>query len=680
MKRQNIISKIANVPVVLHVIGLLAVATCLTLTAGIVAQAQSVPADATEIRGSLGMQNSFSYQGSQKNHQFTILDAFTDVRVHPSTDSTESEVSIAVSPVDTKILLASANTTDYPPSTVYGTGAYFSIDGGLTWGGMDRPPTGDNSGDPCVAIDRNGYFYIGGIAANDGQGVMKSTNNGATWTYIQIANPTTGLLDKPHLTVDNSVSSGFVGNLYDAWSDFSTADRAITTRRSTDHGATWIDQQAISSGFAASNLAHQGVNLQTGPDGKVYACWAVRDKTSPFTERGIGFNKSTDGGHTWGTPYYAINNILGIRQSPNPTLGIRTNSFPSMGVDRQNGIISIVWANIGKPGVNTGDPDIYIIRSTDQGATWHDTTRVNSDASGNGAIQFFAWLSADPLIANSLFVGFFDNRAHIGTDTCEYYVAHSTDGGLTWSNAASSDAPFAVVPLPNFGSYGGDYAGMATRTGSDYPMWYAKAPSVNHQGWTSPTIPVDLSIQNTTVSEAATYEASNSIASGPAVTNTNAASVVYHVSGSSTPGVDLVPGFSASSVGGGGQVFRAYVGSGPASSPVALRGPLSGRKILPGWRRPGLENAIPTEYSLLDNHPNPFNPSTVIAYGLPEATNVLLRVYNALGQEVATLIDQYQPAGYKSVTFDASRLASGVYFYRLSAGAFTSVKRMLLIR
>jgi hypothetical protein len=88
----------------------------------------------------------------------------------------------------------------------------------------------------------------------------------------------------------------------------------------------------------------------------------------------------------------------------------------------------------------------------------------------------------------------------------------------------------------------------------------------------------------------------------------------------------------------------------------------------------------PEEFSLHQNYPNPFNPSTTIRYGLPRASQVTLTVYNALGQQVARLVNEQQPAGYHDAVFNANELASGVYFYKLQAGDFVQTKKLLLLK
>jgi hypothetical protein len=89
---------------------------------------------------------------------------------------------------------------------------------------------------------------------------------------------------------------------------------------------------------------------------------------------------------------------------------------------------------------------------------------------------------------------------------------------------------------------------------------------------------------------------------------------------------------------------------------------------------------MPTQFAVHQNYPNPFNPATTISYDLPNERFVTLRVYNTLGQEVAALVNTQQPAGRYSVSFDAKHLASGIYVYRLTAGADVSIKKMSLIK
>ena len=89
---------------------------------------------------------------------------------------------------------------------------------------------------------------------------------------------------------------------------------------------------------------------------------------------------------------------------------------------------------------------------------------------------------------------------------------------------------------------------------------------------------------------------------------------------------------------------------------------------------------LPHEFLLQQNYPNPFNPSTTIRYGLPSRSHVTLAVFNTLGQQVATLVQGEQEAGYHDVHFDASGLASGVYLYRLQAGDFVQSLKLTLLR
>ncbi len=101
--------------------------------------------------------------------------------------------------------------------------------------------------------------------------------------------------------------------------------------------------------------------------------------------------------------------------------------------------------------------------------------------------------------------------------------------------------------------------------------------------------------------------------------------------------------------------------------------------VLTGLEDPAI-NKIPNTYTLFQNYPNPFNPSTIIKYGIPKESNVKVVVYNILGERLEILVNTIQKAGYYEINFNASKLPSGVYFYRIQAGNFIDTKKMVLLK
>lgn len=412
------------------------------------------------------------YTGSRINSRSVRTEDSPDVPV-TSENSTQSENSVFVNPNDNQNVLQSNNSTTNPVGTLYGANDFYTFDGGETWGGELEGAGGTNSGDPAAAISSDGTYYVGYIHENLSQGVSYSTDQGQTWTAVQCAGGGY-ILDKNHLWVDNSPSSTYNGHIYSAWTNFQGGanDSRIEIVRSTDGGLTYSSPLNI-SGAAAGGSHDQGVNINTGPDGQVYAVWAIYDSW-PADETALGFARSYDGGVTFEPATRILANIRGIRTTET-SKNHRVNSFPSMAVDISNGpdegTIYIVWPNIGVPGENIGpDIDVYMIKSADEGETWSDPVRVNQDPAGLGKEHYFPWITCDQEYG-TLSVIFYDDR-NVESSQCEVFCAVSSDDGETWEDFKVSDVSFTPAPIPGLaGGYMGDYLGISCNDRMVYPVW-----------------------------------------------------------------------------------------------------------------------------------------------------------------------------------------------------------------
>lgn len=408
------------------------------------------------------------FTGSKIHSPMVLTEDSPDVPV-TEVNSTQSENSIIVDPMNGNTVLNSNNSTPQPASGVYGANDLYSFDAGETFDGEVQGAGGGNSGDPAACIGTDGRWYVGYISNPGGQGVAYSDNQGQSWTTKTVAPNPGQLADKNHMWLDRKVGSPYENYLYDAWTPFGGGSSGfIVLSRSTDRAETWSSPMNISSPVSGF---HQGVNLNSGPNGEVYAVWGV---TYSGDEGAIGFNKSLDGGATWEGAKTCISNIRGIRSSGVPQ-NMRVNSFPTMAVDISDGpysgFIYVSWTNVGVPGQNSGqDRDVYMIRSEDGGETWSAPIRVNQDPIGQGKAHYFGWPTVDP--SNGMLSFVYYSNQNTNNNQAEAWCAVSGNAGASFDTFKVSDVAFTPTPIPGLAdNYFGDYLGITANDGWVYPCW-----------------------------------------------------------------------------------------------------------------------------------------------------------------------------------------------------------------
>ncbi len=165
--------------------------------------------------------------------------------------------------------------------------------------------------------------------------MLKTTDHGASWQPEVRGYGPVSSFDKEMIAIDNSPGSPYKNNFYCAWTDFtsSTAMDGYVKFNSLPAGSSTFSPAITLRG---NNGVGQGVNVQTGPNGEVYVCWADYPGSLPAT--GIGFVKSSDGGQTFSSASIAFS-YSGIRvtKSLDSRFNSRVNDFPSMAVDKSNG-------------------------------------------------------------------------------------------------------------------------------------------------------------------------------------------------------------------------------------------------------------------------------------------------------------------------------------------------------
>jgi hypothetical protein len=475
-----------------------------------------------------------------------------------------------------------------------------------------------------LAVGANiNYYYI-------------STNSGVNWTQYNIYSNLFGVWGDPTLIFD-AEGNLFYGHLSyppsGAWID------RIVVQKSTDNGTTFNQGSGIGlNSSKKQDKAWLAVDMQNGRN-ILYTTWTEFDSygsASSTDSSRILFSKSVDHGVTWSTPLRISTKGGDCLDSGNTDEG----AVPTVG---PNGEIYDSWA---------GPLGLVFTKSTDYGVTFSPNQVITSIPGGwNFAVPGIYRCNGLPITVcdtsytstrGNVYICWDDQRN--GTDNSDVFLVKSTDGGSSWSSVK--------------------------KVNNDNTTRHQFFPWVTIDQTTGHLFFIFYDRRNTSGSITDVY-AAESVDGGETFNNFKISQTTFDPSSTTFFGdYTNIAAFNK-------KVYPVWMRLDGTTLSVYCAPFTDSATVLSV--EPNNLNKI-SNFLLLQNYPNPFNPSTTISYQIPHDGFVSLKVYDVLGNEIATLVNEVKTSGLHEVNFDASNISSGIYLYMITVNNFTQTHKMIVLK
>jgi hypothetical protein len=450
-----------------------------------------------------------------------------------------------------------------------------------------------------------------------------------------------------------------------------------------------------------------------GPTGISGGAVYVVTSTSLYYAPVFTIYRSTNGGASFSlmsTQSGWINALGTLTGGRNSYQNMRLRPYPFIYADNSSGTYRgrlYIFYAANNPGGSGNKPDVYVRYSTNGGTSFSSAITINDDPNStlNAQFQEAAW--CDKMTGN-LVIHWMDTRNCPTADSAEIYASFSSNGGVTWAANQKISTAKMKIDCPTCGGggsprYQGDYNGMGSFNGIGVLSWTDfRAGSFGsycayYPDYAMKTNPSSLTNINGNGDSAFVFISVPAVKSYTGIVKFSASVSPNPANGTITLSFlnktnstlqDTLTTYPDSLrlriKTSGGVTQQNYTISVVAhgkignieQTPVHVR--TISMSVITGIGITG--NEVPNSFYLYQNFPNPFNPSTHIRFDLAKSGLVTLNIYDITGKKITGLVNEDLNAGSHMVDFDASNLSSGVYFYKIEAPGFTSIRKMILVK